>query len=314
MNRCFKVVFNRVRGCLVVANEFTRLKSKGKTAVVVSALAAASLGAVPLETVASGDDSNYVGNNANHDGLKSAAIGNNTQATGNYSTAVGNSAKATEEGAVALGYAASANSSNAVAIGREAKALYLDSVAIGRSTANGDYSVAIGRATAGDMGVAVGFLAKTTQSRGIAIGNYANTTGASALALGSSASASGSFSTALGGTSSASGYRSVAIGSDSEALEDDIVSFGNKTLQRRLIQIARGSADTDAVTVGQMKDYATKVTAENNITISALANPDPTNGQTYTVGLSKNVTLAGDGSLKVGNSGSTLTSSSLKIG
>lgn len=252
MNRCFKVVFNRVRGCLVVANEFTRIKSKGKSVVSLTALAAVSLLLL------------------GHSGWASAGYtaGGALSASGSGSVAVGDGAMATKDYAVAMGY-------NAMSAG-------LGAIALGGSQASGEHSVALGYGSSAQALYAV------------AIG------GGSAILKNS---------IALGYDSQATGEGSIAIGYSSAASEANTVSFGSSSLQRRLVQIARGTANTDAVNVGQMKDYATDLTAGKNIEISLTT--DATKGQQYTVKLSDNITLADNGSLKVG--ASTLNASGLTL-
>ncbi|AXQ31724.1 adhesin [Solimonas sp. K1W22B-7] len=70
--------------------------------------------------------------------------------------------------------------------------------------------------------------------------------------MGDNANASGSFAVALGNNAAASGSNSVALGNGSVASQDNIVSVGSATQQRRITNLAAGTADTDAVNVAQL--------------------------------------------------------------
>lgn len=52
---------------------------------------------------------------------------------------------------------------------------------------------------------------------------------------------------------------SVALGANSVADRNNVVSVGSSDLNRQIINVAAGSADTDAVNVGQLKDVETQV-------------------------------------------------------
>jgi len=90
-------------------------------------------------------------------------------------------------------------------------------------------------------------------------------TGNFAAAFGTNANVSGNDSTALGSNTTVFGTNSVALGANSIALADNVVSIGNdrilpgggpapENFQRRLINLATGINDTDAVNVAQLND------------------------------------------------------------
>ncbi|MGF6959044.1 YadA-like family protein [Paraburkholderia youngii] len=115
----------------------------------------------------------------------------------------------------------------------------------------------------------------TTAGAGAAAsGNYATVIGASAnaaadnaVAVGANAAATGANSTAIGTGSQAANANSVALGQGSVTDRDNSVSVGSATQQRQITNVAAGTADTDAVNVGQMNSsVAQGVQQANNYT------------------------------------------------
>ncbi|HEL3171933.1 TPA: YadA-like family protein [Stenotrophomonas maltophilia] len=133
------------------------------------------------------------------------------------------------------------------------------------------------RAQAGMAGVAVGNSAKTGLEGGTAVGTLAEAMGRNSTAIGRGATVSvgsengfamgagaevgGAAGGASGGVAIGAGARieggahgSLALGRSSHANEEGVASFGNAGMQRRLVNIARGTADHNATTVSQLKD------------------------------------------------------------
>ncbi|WP_414612850.1 ESPR-type extended signal peptide-containing protein [Stenotrophomonas pavanii] len=133
------------------------------------------------------------------------------------------------------------------------------------------------RAEAGAVGVAVGNSAKTGNDGGTAVGTHAKALGRnsvaigrasvvhedsdSGFALGAGAEVGIAGSGARGGVAIGAGAKvdkgadgSLAIGEGSQADEAGVASFGSATTYRRLVNIARGTADHNATTVSQLKD------------------------------------------------------------
>ena len=167
----------------------------------------------------------------------------------------GGVAAATNAGSVAIGGGAAADAGGAtsaagggVAVGQGAKALR-SSVAMG---ANASAQSAAGQHTA----LALGTAAVANGAGATALGSNANATAASALAVGSQASALGVNSSALGTGASvtAAGTNSVALGRGSVATIANVVSVGTTAAggQRRIVNLAAGTAATDAVNVAQL--------------------------------------------------------------
>ncbi|HIE1460304.1 TPA: ESPR-type extended signal peptide-containing protein [Stenotrophomonas maltophilia] len=133
------------------------------------------------------------------------------------------------------------------------------------------------RAAAGVAGVAVGNSAKTGLEGGTAVGTFAEAMGRNSTAIGRAASVSvdseNGFAMGVGaqvgggagganeGIAIGAGARvgsgahgSLALGNGSQADEEGVASFGGVGIQRRLVNIARGTADHNASTVSQLKD------------------------------------------------------------
>lgn len=134
-------------------------------------------------------------------------------------------------------------------------------------TEGGDVAVGSGAVGTGGRAIAVGQNAHATGAWSIALGGSQNVAAAAtaigegAVAIGVQTDADGEQSVALGRRSStASGATgSVALGYLSTATEADTVSIGNADLQRRIVNMAAGTARTDAANFGQLTDTATSV-------------------------------------------------------
>jgi trimeric autotransporter adhesin len=88
-----------------------------------------------------------------------------------------------------------------------------------------------------------------TQSVAIGTAALASNGGA---AYGDGAAATGFLATALGPNASTTAANAVAIGSGAVANEEGIVSVGAPGNERRITNVAAGSAASDAATVGQL--------------------------------------------------------------
>ncbi|WP_425515705.1 YadA-like family protein [Stenotrophomonas africana] len=126
-------------------------------------------------------------------------------------------------------------------------------------------------AFAGFLGVAIGDSARTQGEGGTALGAYARALGVNSVALGrgSGVSADAPYGFAVGTGSQVHSARGIAIGSgsvvdsyaagslalgaNSAATEVGVASFGNATARRRLVNIANGTANHNAATVGQLR-------------------------------------------------------------
>lgn len=132
------------------------------------------------------------------------------------------------------------------------------------------------RAEAGVAGVAVGNSAKTGLDGGTAVGTFAEAMGKNSTAIGRGAAVSidsengfalgagsqvgGDAGGARGGVAIGASARvgsgahgSLALGNGSLANEDGVASFGGVGIKRRLVNIANGTANHNAATVGQLR-------------------------------------------------------------
>ncbi|AXK61792.1 YadA-like family protein [Burkholderia sp. IDO3] len=159
--------------------------------------------------------------------------------------AIGTDARVLGDGGIAIGKGASAGTGSGMA----------DTIAIGGNAITTGYQgVAIGGGSfAGGSNIALGAKAKADGTGpSIAIGTNALATEWDTTALGGEARATGRRSTAIGANTTASGAFSVALGNYSVADEDYTVSVGSDTAKRRIVKVADGTHDYDAVNLKQL--------------------------------------------------------------
>ncbi|WP_447749142.1 ESPR-type extended signal peptide-containing protein [Pseudomonas nicosulfuronedens] len=256
------------------------------------------------DSSATGTDSTAIGPLASAGGTGSVAMGKG--ATANSGASIQSASLALGAGAKATAISDSGTGSGSIAIGANAQAVQTTSggasgsggnIAIGiNANASGDgawgHNTAIGlnAATTGYDGVALGSGASAAY-QSTAVGRMAAATGNNSVATGWSAIASGQNAVALGKDAKASSVNSVALGSNSTTTADltkagynpgntalsgtastakGEVSVGNAGNERRLTNLAAGSAATDAVNVSQLQSEDAKVNAQGANTASAL--------------------------------------------
>lgn len=208
------------------------------------------------------------------------AVGSGSKATNSHGVAIGDGASASSFGSTALGFNSNSLGTNSVAIGSVAVAQY-QAVAIGiESKAIGSNSIAIGaNAIVGVYSPAVGSPGddnyqpdqSVAASQSIALGDGIRVTANRAVAIGAGSSATVERGIALGVDSLADRFGTVELaylGEDQsgQAWKSSVgaASIGKEGLNRQLIHVAAGSADTDAVNVAQLKALR-KITEENTI-------------------------------------------------
>ncbi|WP_277626117.1 ESPR-type extended signal peptide-containing protein, partial [Burkholderia cenocepacia] len=274
-----------------------------------------------------GTSGTAVGANANAGGISAVALGGNTVATGQNAVALGTLANATGSETVAVGVSARATANNATAVGRAAAAASTNTTSVGYGAyASGDGSTALGTtasavganaiavgrgaSTSGTYGSAIGYSANAT-TNAVAIGVLANAASAQSVALGERASATGATSTALGRGTLASGTNAVALGANSVADRNNAVSVGSSSLQRQITNVAAGTANTDAVNLGQMNtaiaNSANPYLKVNSTGAAAVAG----GGNAVAVGQNSNA-LAGQ-SIAMGNNALTSATSTAAV-
>ncbi len=132
--------------------------------------------------------------------------------------------------------------------------------AFSRDAVAGQAGVAIGdSAKAGAEGAtAVGALSTSLGRNGVAIGRASLVAGGAAngfaMGAGSNVHANNGVAIGSGAKVAATADESLALGAGSEATEAGTASFGASGVGRRLVNVSRGTADHNAITVSQLKD------------------------------------------------------------
>ena len=272
MNKVFKVVYSKSKGCYVVVPE-TAKNNNGKKKVLASVLAGLAVagamgGIAPLEAQAGYDTSgshvniwadtspksngqNYnVGQNsivvgyqnttdnvAGHDGK--VAIGAKNTSTNNATTAVGNENVATGGAATAVGAGNTASGNASLAVGNVSNANAKSAVAVG-SYNNVNYTKGTWQTTPKQAG-----------EYSTVIGNYSSATGTSASAMGVYTNAAGAGSVAAGYSNNANGQNSVAIGSENTSHVADTITIGQSNNAKTMGGISIGKNNlTDSTNGG----------------------------------------------------------------
>ena len=149
LNRIYKVVWNKTKGCYVVVSELAKRVGRNKAKAIVMSTAAMAMAVSPM--------------------IADAAPAGNTVGEGHANAvALGPDSNAPQDGAVALGKKAKAKAASSVALGEEAIADQPRSIAIGKSATitNGQDTIAIGTDTnvQGSTSIVIGKNAKTTNT------------------------------------------------------------------------------------------------------------------------------------------------------
>ncbi|MCZ0650023.1 trimeric autotransporter adhesin Ata [Acinetobacter baumannii] len=241
--------------------------------------------------------STAVGVQAVGTGAFSSAFGMTSKATGDASSAFGVMSNASGKGAAAFGAVAQATGDGASAMGINSLASGINSTAIGsgnkpgegaKATGNSSAAIGSGAQATGDNSAAIGKGAEATNENAAAVGGGAKATGKNAAAIGGGAIADqenavavgqGAQSlveggVALGASSKVEAKNSVALGQDAVATEatgtsfltnrdasqsNGVISVGSAGKERRITNVEDGSADSDAVTVRQLKNVDSRV-------------------------------------------------------
>ena len=286
MNKLFKVIWSKSKQCYIVVSEVAKNTTGKKKIAVASVLAAlavsaqvATVQAAIPEGELNGGAILAIGGNVKANGDSSVVIGKNNEVKNRFSVGIGNNIVTESDNAVAIG----SGSNNG-----KVQALGADSIAMGtRAEATKQSSIAIGRLSKSitdERGVAIGNEAVTTGYAAIAIGNKVKADSKNAISMGNGASAKAEGAVVMGASASAEVKNSVALGESSTVTSADaadttgyltndtvnnsehgVLSIGNgSTITRRILSVASGTNDTDAVNVKQLK-------ALRNATVSTLS-------------------------------------------
>ena len=305
---------------------------KNASASGVQSIAIGSAGTDAAEApTASGTQSIAIGSKTVANSGNSIAMGSTATASGVATTAIGSTVVARQHGSTAIGSIVNVDGFKSVGLGYDITSKQNGTTAIGYITrVYGNQAVAIGsNMTAGEEGVdsggqvAIGYNSKATGQSAIGIGsNGTSSSGHSTIALGNTAKASAAGAIAIGRNSNSALTNSVALGEGSTTTAADgtattgyltndavnntdhgVVSVGNGgSITRRIISVASGTNDTDAVNVKQLKalrnDTVSTVSVVNGSTTTDLV-PKTTEGdaEAHKVKLvaGKNITLTANG-------------------
>ena len=270
---------------------------------------------------------------------EATAVGADTVAEGVRTTAIGYGASATEYYATAIGYKSTAPEWHALAIGSQATVAPAATTDVAAAQAITTNLTNVSDASKSAAAVAIGRQATAAGYGAIAQGLNAQATTAYATTIGANAKASKVGSTAFGAYASAEADSSVALGRYSHADREKLagtatlgadplgvgaqagsltwqsnagaVSVGSSSNRnyagvnvpattRQIINLAAGSADTDAVNVAQLKAAGFNLavsqsggTSANN-TVNA-ADKKINNGKTLTLDAGNGIDLQQDG-------------------
>ena len=335
MNKVFKVVYSKSKGCYVVVPE-TAKNNNGKKKVLASVLAglavAGAMGGIAPQEAQAGYDTgnshvniwadtnpksngqNYnVGQNsivvgyqnttdnvAGHDGK--VAIGAKNTSTNNASTAVGNENKATGGAATAVGAGNNASGKASVALG---------------NVNNADAKAAVAVGTYNNVNYTKGSWQTTPKQAGeysTVIGNYSSATGTSASAMGVYTNAAGAGSFAAGYSNNANGQNSVAIGSENTSHVADTITIGQANNAKTMGGISIGKNNLTDSTNGGANFGRTR---DENSQIAIGRDNTATHLDTIAIGRETNATgsgatvigaradASGNNSIAIGQSGKT---------
>ncbi|WP_438820142.1 YadA-like family protein [Burkholderia lata] len=209
-----------------------------------------------LDTIGTTVSSNpYVQVDGAGDGSDNAFAG-----AGTYGVAVGAEASATGTTAIAVGAQAVSSGTGSVALGAGASATANGAVAFGSGRATGTSALALGNGTVatGNNAVAAGFNAQADGLNALAVGNTARANANDSMAFGTTAQVDALATNAIAigrqANVTSAGQNAVALGAGSVADRLNSISVGSAGAERQVIYVARGTSNTDAVNVSQLRD------------------------------------------------------------
>ena len=333
MNRVFKVIWNRTKGCYVVVAETAKnMTKRSSLSVVFSKMLGITACAVMLTGVMMPTDvlgapiTRGTGATAENDG--GIAVGERTNARGDYSVAMGTDAT------VGVGDPSESESQNGIAIGHNAKVTVNPAtatpgitdksggIAIGHSAETRDINtIAIGTGTLGQgaQAVAIGRNANTIANNGVAIGNEAKVQSTNGFALGNNSRAGFNKANqligkdndlAFGPNARAWGGTSMAFGNNAESGGGSAVAIGNKAYSMGDHGVALG---TNAQSRGEEAPaLGTNSTANGKYSVAVGRKSLASNEQDIAIG--SGAQASGTNSLAVGSEAKATKNSSIAIG
>lgn len=247
MNRCFKIVFNKARGCLMVVNEITSSvqKSSAKSILMGAIIALTGFALSDLAVAwnnTGGHDENATIENGSAEVDSAKDPHASTNSDSDYSIVMGTD----------LYKAQLKNARHSIAIGSDSyvgsstgpsKVIY-ESIAIGNEAqATGSGSTVLGaqaKAVQSDYVTAIGYNALALSKRSVLLGvnTYAN--GESAISIGDSANAAELGAMAIGRQAAASSTYAIAIGDKAQATKAQAVALGESAAATGAVSQAIG--------------------------------------------------------------------------
>ncbi len=321
-------------------------KATGSSAIAVGNSASAAKAnsvAIGTDTTASEKETVAVGLRASANGLRSVSVGIDTESTTADGVSVGYLSKSQALGAVAIGRNAVVTAEKSTAVGYDLSITNSASTNIGyTSTVNANQATSVGARNlveaGAQYGTALGYFVNISGKNAIGIGSSDDkknviASAKDAAAIGTSAQATAASAMALGTNANAALAHSVALGEGSTTTADDgasktayltgestnnsgngVISVGNKrndsdkaaTITRRIVSVAGGTDDYDAVNVKQLK------TLESNEWLlrtqnAGDANPTDVAPQTVNNQTKKRVTLKAGDNIAISNSNGVVT-------
>ncbi len=348
MNRVFKVIWNRTKGCYVVVAETAKnMTKRSSLSVVFSKMVGATAVAVMLTGVMMPTDAlgapitRGTGAQAENDG--GIAIGENAVSNGDYSISMGTGASVgkgdTDEGntlaGIAIGRGATVkvvhvpgsdirDKSGGIAIGHGATTTEINTVAIGSGTVGGGaQAVSIGRnaRTNGNNTVAIGNNTQVESVNGFALGNEAKAGVDEAgniigkpndQAFGSNALAWGGSSMALGNDAKSSGGSAIAMGNGSQSRADWAVAIGNGSKALKKGSSALGTNATTNSSFSTALGWGS--TTNGYADIAAGDKSIASGGNSLALGVQASTSAGAEGSVALGLSSKAEKTNSMALG
>lgn len=274
MNRCFKIVFNKARGCLMVVNEITSSVQKSSVKSILMGAIIALTGfalsdlAVAWNNTGGHDENATIENgSAEVDSAKDPHASTNSDS--DYSIVMGTD----------LYKAQLKNARHSIAIGSDSyvgsstgpsKVIY-ESIAIGNEAqATGSGSTVLGaqaKAVQSDYVTAIGYNALALSKRSVLLGvnTYAN--GESAISIGDSANAAELGAMAIGRQAAASSSYAIAIGDRAQATKAQAVALGESAAATGAVSQAIGA---NSKSIGDYSNAIGAGAVANNFKSTAL--------------------------------------------
>ena len=189
----------------------------------------------------------------------SIVLGTKSMATESNSIALGHGTFTLAKNSMAFGSFSYVKGENSLGLGVDSKVLSNNSIAIGTRAGVGYKS---------DNSLVMGNFSYSTGKNALVFGNKSKVTAEDGLAIGSNSEASLANSTALG-VNSKTDYTKEDLEKDAYAPRGvlsmpstekiGVISVGSKGAERRIVNVAAGYRDTDAVNVSQLKAMEEKI-------------------------------------------------------